>query len=373
MNWKKFFAATLAIIFFAVEVQAASTWQPERKIGLLSGLTQVTLQMSAPCVMIDADTQKQLQKIEANRNFSVDFAALKAKSIEIRGEKVALKDLQVTVGGKKYFGGIRIDKVSGALRVINIVPVEEYLRGVVPEEMPISFSKEALKAQAVAARTFTLKNTGKHKSEGYDLCSTTHCQVYEGTSSISAQTDAAIRETRGEVLYYKGAAAMTNFHTDSGGMTESGKEVWGTDMPYLQAVTEFEKQTQPWTVKVSKADFSERMGSAFGNLQKIDLSPLVIGKSASDRSASGRIKFAVLVGKNKTVKMTGAQLRSKFSLPSTLCNIKIEGGEVVFEGFGRGHGVGMSQYGAENFAKHGWNYTKILSHYYKGTELKKLY
>jgi len=373
--WKKFFAVALAIFFLSAEVSAkpVSTWQPERKIGLLSGVTQVTLQMSAPCVMIDAETQVQLQKIEANRSFSLDFASMKSKAVEIRGATVALKDLQATVGGRKYFGGVRVDKVGGTLTVINLVPVEEYLRGVVSEEMPISFNKEALKAQAVAARTFTLKNTGRHKSEGYDLCATTHCQVYEGVESAAAQTDSAVKETRGEVLYYKGSAALTTFHTDSGGMTESGKEVWGTDTPYLQPAEEFEKQTQAWTVKISRADFSDRMGSAFGTLQKIDLSPLVIGKSASDRSASGRIKFVVFVGKNKTSKMTGTQVRSKFSLPSTLCNIKLEGSEVVFEGFGRGHGVGMSQYGAENFAKHGWTYSKILLHYYKGTELKKLY
>ena len=356
-----------------ISAPKAGTWQPERKIGLLSGVTQVTLQMSEPCVMTDADTEKVLAKIQPNRSFSLDFASLKAKAVEIRGEKVQLKDLQVTVNGKKYFGGVRVNKNSGSLTVINLIPVEEYLRGVVPEEMSPSFQKEALKAQAVAARSFTLKNTGRHKSEGYDLCATTHCQAYEGVSTANAQTDAAVKETRGEILYYNGAAAMTNFHTDSGGMTESSKDVWGTDAPYLQAVEELEKQTQAWNVTLSKTDFSDRMGAAFGNLQKIDLSDLVIGKAASDRTKSGRIKFAIFVGSKKTVKMSGTDIRSKFSLPSTLCNIKIQGGEVVFEGFGRGHGVGMSQWGAEAYAKSGWTYDKILLHYYKGTEIKKLY
>lgn len=386
LKCKKFLAVALSAIFLfsvgqvdakkseeKVTTPKVSTWQPERKIGISSGITQVTLQVSEPCIMIDADTKKELQKIDANKNFTIDVASMKVSAIEIRGEKVQLKDLQSTISGKKYFGGVRINKSKGFLAVINLVPVEEYLRGVVPEEMPTSFTKEALKAQAVAARTFTLKNTGRHKDEGFDLCSTTHCQLYEGVSITSATSDLAIKETRGEVLYYKGSAAMTNFHTDSGGMTESSKEVWGTDQPYLQPVSELTKQTQAWTIKISKADFSDRMGSAFGTLQKIELSPLVIGKSAKDRSASGRIKFAIFVGKNKTSKMTSSQIRSKFSLPSTLCNIKIEGGEVVFEGYGRGHGVGMSQYGAESFAKNGWLYDKILFHYYTGTELKKLY
>ena len=391
MKLKKFFALVLTAIFFissaTVDAKSSnknsadkkstdkkvSVWQPERKIGLLSGVTQVTLQMSEPCLMVDVETNKKIKKIAANTNFSVDFTEIKTNAIEIRGEKVQLKDLQVAVNGKKYFGGVRINKNHGSLTVINLIPVEEYLRGVLPEEMSISFEKEALKAQAVAARAFTLKNTGRHKNEGYDLCSTTHCQVYEGIATAAPSTDQAVKETRGEVLYYKGSAAMTNFHTDSGGMTESVKNVWGTDAPYLQSVSELEKQTQPWTIKITKADFSSRMGAAFGNLQKIELSNLVIGKSASDRTESGRIKFAIFVGSKKNVKMTGGDIRSKFSLPSTLCNIKIQGGEVVFEGFGRGHGVGLSQYGANAFAKAGWTYDKILLHYYKGTELKKLY
>ncbi len=391
MNLKKIFVLILAATFFITnaqvdaarnrnqnrqnqnQTQQTSTWQPERKIGLLSGVTQVTLQMSAPCIMIEPESKKQIRKIQANKNFTIDFAALQYNAVEIRGENIQLKDLQVTINGKKYFGGVRINKNRGSLTVINLVPVEEYLRGVLPEEMSISFHAEALRAQAVAARSFTLKNTGRHASEGYDLCAGTHCQVYEGVANVANETDKAVRDTRGEILYFNGSAALTTFHTDSGGMTESGLNVWGTDTPYLQAATEFEKQTQPWTVRVTKSDFASRMGAAFGNLERVELSQLVIGKSATDRFNSGRIKFAIFVGSKKNARLTGAEIRSKFSLPSTLCNIKIEGGEVVFEGFGRGHGVGMSQYGANAYAKAGWNYKKILAHYYKGTELKKLY
>lgn len=380
MEGKKIFAVVFSAIFFvssmtfAAEKKIESAWQPERKIGLFGGVTQVTLQMSEPCVMIDADTKKELQKIAKNKPFTVDFAALKSASIEIRGEQVGLKDLQSTINGKKYFGGVRVNKSKGSLTVINLVPVEEYLRGVLPEEMSPSFHEEALKAQAVAARTFTLKNLDRHKDSGYDLCSTTHCQAYEGAGSVYAQTDKAIRETRGEVVYSGGGAANTTFHTDSGGMTESAEAVWGTDVSYLQPVEELEKQTNHWTVKKTKAEFAEIIGaSTFGSLKSIAMSRLVIGKSASDRSRSGRIKFALFAGTKKTVKMTGAEIRNKFSLPSTLCDIKLQNGEVIFDGYGRGHGVGMSQYGALAFAEKGWSYEKILRHYYKGTELKKLY
>ena len=368
MNRKNFFAAMLSIIFFAASftVHAAV---PEVKIGILSGVSQINLQTSEACSMIDTETKKEIQKIAKDTPFTINFPSLKNNSVEIRGGK----NLQVTINGKKYLGGIRVNKNSNSLTVINILPVEEYLRGVLPKEMSPSFSAEALKAQAVAARSFTLKNKNLHAKDGYDLCRTTHCQLYEGLAPISDVTDKAIQATSGEVLYFNGAVALTNLHTDSGGMTEANSNVWGAEIPYLQPAEELTKKTQAWTVKFSKKDFAARMGADFGDLNSVNLSNLTIGKSSSDRTNSGRVKSAVIVGSKKTVQMSGNELRRKFSLPSTLFDMKIQGEEIIFEGYGRGHGIGMSQYGAEAYAKSGWTYDKILKHYYKGTEIKKLY
>ena len=370
--FRKIFIVLMAVIF-ALPVSAEETiWQPEIRLGILSGVSQVELQLSAPCAMIDATTRQILKKFPANESFTVDVDELKNNSVEIRAENVLLKDLIVTIDGKKYFGGVRIDKRNNALVVINLAPVEEYLRGVVPEEMSPSFNTEALKAQAVAARSFTLKNRNRHQSEGYDLCPTTHCQYFGGVDSADDKTDKIILSTRGEVLLSEGQIVDTNFHTDSGGMTESVAEVWGTDSSYLQAVEELEKNTQAWTKEFSAADFSRIVGG-IGNLIEINLSPLEVGKSAPDRSTSGRVKVVQFVGSSKTLQIKGNELRSKFSLPSTLFDIKISGSKIIFSGYGRGHGVGMSQNGANAYANHGWTYEKILNHYYTGTKLKKLY
>lgn len=372
---KKFFAAIFAVIFFisASNVcSAKSKWQPEITIGLLSGVTHVNLNFSAPCVMTDAKTKKQIQKISANTNFVVDVSTLKANEIEIRGEKVSLDELQVTIDGKKYFGGVKLLKKNSSMTVINIAPVEEYLRGVLPKEMIQSWHIEALKAQAVAARTFVLKNREKHKHDGYELCATTHCQVYSGVE-IFPTTDKAVLETRGEVLYHGGRTVDAPFHADSGGMTESAANVWGGNVAHLQAIAEEDNHTQAWTVKFSVYDFSSRMGDAFGTLKNFNLSPLVIGKATADRSTSGRVKILKIVGTKKIVEMRSDEARRKFSLPSTLFDVKIENDEVIFFGYGKGHGVGLSQYGAKYYAEKGWNYDKILAHYYKGATLKKLY
>ena len=372
---KKLFAAIIAAIFFtsAGNVgESKSQWQPEIKIGILSGVNQVILQFNLPCIMTDAKTSKQIKKIPDNQAVAIKVSDVPANGVEIRAEKADLQHLHVMINGKDYFGGIKILKRGSSLTVINIAPVEEYLRGVLPKEMIQSWHIEALKAQAVAARTFVLKNREKHKHDGYELCATTHCQVYNGVETF-ATTDRAVTETRGEVLFHGGRTVDAPFHADSGGMTESAANVWGGNVAHLQAIAEEIKFTQAWTVKFSVYDFSSRMGAAFGSLQKFNLSPLTIGKSAADRSSSGRVKFAQIVGSKKTVQMKGDEMRRKFSLPSTLFNVKIVGNEVIFEGYGKGHGVGLSQYGAKFYAEKGWTYDKILAHYYHGATIKKLY
>ena len=373
MFTKIFIMIFAAMIFISPASAKETNWQPEIRIGILSGVNRVDWKVSEPCIMIDAATKKTLKKIPSGQNFSVSLSDIKNNSVEIRGERAPLHNLICTINGKKYFGGVRFDKKNNSLTVINIAAVEEYLRGVIPNEMSPSFHTEALKAQVVAARSFTLKNRNRHGSEGYDLCANNHCQFYGGVDSADSVTDKIISETRGQLVMHGDKIVDTNFHTDSGGMTESVAEVWGSAAPHLQAVEELEKHTQRWTQEFSVTDFSSRFGGNFGNLKNIKLSPLKIGKATADRSISGRVKFAQIVGSKKTLQLTGNELRSKFSLPSTLFDVKISGGKVIFEGYGRGHGVGMSQYGANAYAKSGWDYEKILKHYYSGTELKKLY
>lgn len=364
--------ALILAVASVVHAEPNKVWQPEIRVGLKSGVKQVTLKVSAPCVMINAAKGNILQKIPADENFIVDFDKFEINAIEIRPEKIPLKDLRTTIDDKQYYGGVTVNKGKDSLTVINLAPLEEYLRGVVSKEMSASFPLDALKAQAVAARTFALKNRGRHVADGYDVCDSTHCQVYIGVAKYDS-VDRAIDETRGEVLTFKEKLADTNFHTDSGGMTESVVDVWGTDLPYLVAVKETLQQVAPWVVKVPVKDFSSRFGEGFGDLKEIKLSKLTVGTSADDRTASGRVKAAQIVGTGKTVTLEGVEFRRKFSLPSTLFDITLDGEEVVFTGYGRGHGVGMSQIGAKEYAKIGWSYEKILAHYYSGVKLKKLY
>ena len=362
----------LLMIFLLMSRAEAGTWQPIIRVGLFSGVQKVSLQVSAPCIMINAAKGTVIKKISVEGGLSIDFAHMEFNSIEILPEKVPLKDLLVTIDGKKYYGGVNIIKNKNSLSVINIAPLEEYLRGVVSKEMSPSYPAEALKAQTVAARSFALKNRGRHEKDGYDLCSTTHCQVYIGVANFDS-VDRAIDDTHGEVLIHKGKIIDANFHTDSGGMTEDVGDVWGKATPYLVAVKEILQQAASWTVKVTAKDFSSRFGENFGSVKSIKLSKMTVGKATSDRTSSGRVKSAQIISTKKTLTISGTDLRRKFSLPSTLFDMTLDGDEIIFTGYGRGHGVGMSQIGARNYAGEGWAYEKILAHYYKETKLKKLY
>ena len=344
------------IIFLLMSRAEAGTWSPELRIGLMSGVKQIALQVSAPCIMINAAKGNVLQKIPAGK-FVVRFNDFDVNSVEIRPEKISLNDLRTTIGDKEYYGGLTINKSKDSLTVINLVPVEEYLRGVVSKEMSPSYPVEALKAQAIAARGFALKNRGRHVKDGFDLCATTHCQIYDGVADFKS-IDKAIDETRGEILLYKEKLIDANFHADSGGMTAAAQEVWGGNIPYLVAVKEFFAAGTPWTVKIPAKNFE------VGKINSVKI---------ASRTSSGRVKSAQIVGNKKTLTITGTELRKKFSLPSAIFNLKLEGEEIIFTGYGSGHGVGMSQRGARTYALEGWSYEKILAHYYRGTKLKKLY
>ena len=278
-----------------------------------------------------------------------------------------------TIDGKKYPGTVKLVLKNNQLVVINLTTADEYLRGVIPGEMPTSWHLEALKAQTIAARTFALKNRRRHAADGYDLCSTTHCQVYKDLDAAVESSDAAIEATFGEVLMYNGALINATFHSDSGGMTEDAAEVWGQAVPYLVSVDEFDTKTYPWSKKIAVKDFVAALGADIGTLKAIKLSALEIGRGAADRSSSGRVKFLIAVGSKGEVKITGVEMRTKFKLQSTLCDAKLNGDAVEINGYGFGHGVGMAQYGAKDYADNGVGSADIVTHYYKGATIKKAY
>ena len=371
-------------------IQAAeAAWQPEILVGLSSGQSQVRLSANVPTVLRSPDSASVLQKFKAdtaiaiamiNGTITVNGTPLKVQAVQgldlIAPDSRNLAGQVTTINGKNYRGAVRLQNRNGRLTVINRVTVEEYLRGVVPEEMPPEWNMEALKAQSVAARTFALKNRHRHVKDGYDLCAVNHCQQYGGIAAERTATNQAIAATRGEAVVYKGQPIDALFHTDSGGMTENSENVWGSSIPYLRSVTEVYPHTQAWDKNITADDLKAilaRHGKTLDSLKRITLSSLDAGKAA-DRTASGRVRSVRFDGNKGQVTVSGNDLRSWLGLRSTLFQMTLRNDVVFITGYGWGHGLGLSQWGAKAFAdvKH-MKYTDILSHYYTGTNLKKLY
>ena len=162
--------------------------------------------------------------------------------------------------GYRYRGGFEYTVSGGGLQVANVVDLEDYVKGVLPAEMPGDWDLEALKAQAVCARTFACLNAKHLSAYGFDVCSSTDCQVYYGVSTATSATDRAVEETEGECLYYDGELAEAYYHSSDGGATEDAENVWGTDIPYLQG------KEDPYEARISIPNYSWTVTSTWDEL-----------------------------------------------------------------------------------------------------------
>ena len=258
------------------------------------------------------------------------------------------------------------------------LPLEDYLCGVVAAEMPASFPEEALKAQAVAARSFTCSGASAHKHGEASVCADPGCcqawlseeaqrERWGGDYEANARrVREAVEATAGQILCYDSAPVFAAFHSSSAGATEDCGAVWNP-RPYLVSVSSpetaedvpnFVSTVRCWPTDFRdtllslrpEADFSGPLGGWIGELRRDD---------------SGRVSEAILGG----VSFSGTELRRLFSLRSTAFELALSDGLFVFTVTGFGHGVGMSQYGAKVMAEQGADYAEILAHYYTGTEL----
>ncbi len=255
--------------------------------------------------------------------------------------------------------------------------VEEYIYGTVCAEMPASFHKEALKAQAVASYTYMkwLKENADNPSEiNFDI--TDNPDIHQafitedelknrwGNSYTiySEKIKDAVKSVLYEYLTYEGETAMTVFHGISPGRTVSSAEVWGSEVPYLCSVTASGDTLSPdiiSTVDVSKEDFVK----PFSGTKAENTANILKGVKTSDEGYVNEIEY-------KNQKLSSTDLRSAYSLKSPFFKIESNKNSIVFTVYGKGHGVGMSQYSADYMARQGSSYKEILAHFYKGTELK---
>jgi len=332
----------------------------------------------------------------------------------------------VRLGDYSYRGVIELRPSGGRLTAINVLCPEEYLYGVLPVEMTHTFHINALKAQAIASRTFMAyrMNDGGHRHQGFDLCDTTHCQSYRGAGREQESTSLAVELTRGQMMFYNNTVILAVYFASCGGATDYAENVWGQPRPYLRAVRSVgEHNPSEWTRTFTMAQLTTAVNSAGGNIGT------ATGMSVSRVSPLGRVQEITVYGTSGQWRASGEATRTLFApvggslmsrnfyiagagggpavvsvtdgrgvvsggltgfnlrggvLPQTAYVFDgtalrrldaapaqvVTGSSVTINGRGWGHGVGMSQRGAIGMALLGYSYREILLHYYTGVEIR---
>ncbi len=350
---------------------------------------------------------------------------------------------------RRYRGIIEfLPKDNNTLTPVNIVDREEYLYSVVPSEMPQSWEMEALKAQALAARTYSVTQQGKHEQDGYDVCDTVHSQVYTGMVNENPRTNQAVNETKGLIITYQNEPIDAVFYSSSGGSTQNSEDAWSATVPYLRAVADpYDTTGLEWERTFTYDELTvlaKNKGKDIGNVYDVTIDnanefgrPVDMtihgdkGKvelhgegirtffSATDEGSLKSTNFIMEKdGDNKTEETTktettdimilvnGKPIAYKISDVSILSEdgeiyqmeedekmyvidssgetkeygkdviideiVVTSGDSVTFKGRGWGHGVGMSQHGANGMAKQGKNFTQIIQYYYQGVDITSI-
>lgn len=274
----------------------------------------------------------------------------------------------------KYINNINVRVKRLATNEIQIVPLEEYIVGVLAGEMPVYFELEALKAQAVASRSYVLKRLEYNKDSEYDVVDSVLNQVYLDDNYLKEawgkdyvvninKLRTAVNETIDEYLEYDGEIIDALFFSTSNGYTEDASIVFNLELPYLKSVeSKWDAQTSSVfnsQKTISLQEFYEKLGLEY----KSELSFNVLERSDTNRIIKLEINGNML---------NATDVYNKLGLRSTDFNLTQVGTNVVIDTKGYGHGVGMSQYGALGMAKEGYNYMQILEYYYSGAEIKKI-
>lgn len=290
--------------------------------------------------------------------------------------RIDVQEGELRVGPRRYPYAIEfVRNAKGNLDVINELPIEEYLQGVLPLEVSASWPAELLKAQAVASRTYALFRVIENKDELYAVVSDVKSQVYGGRKAEHGAATRAIEMTRGEVLTYQGKLFPAFFHSTCGGRTTRADLIWNVEKhPCLMGVgCRFCQNSKHyrWTGKFTAAELQTQL-KKFGLASQGGL----VSMAAVDRDASGRAQNFLVKFRSGQYKVPSVDLRTlmgSFRFKSTLIQSiePVEGG-FVFKGRGWGHGVGLCQYGAKELASLGYTYPQILEYYYPGSSITRL-
>ena len=389
------------------------------------------LGVSDRCSVVGPSTTCYTVTITKTTTILFEFDYGTRTAFGISPDITGVADPETWFRGYRYYGGFEYKRLSGDnITVINYVSIHDYVKGVLPYEMGASWPLEALKAQALCAKSYTLCNLGRHASSGFDLCNTTDCQVYHGTSLATANSDLAVDSTYGQFVLYQGQIAQTFYFSCDGGATEDAANVWGKEVPYLKGVIDpYESVDYTWSFTFSLSDLTwlvNAKGYSIGNIVDCYVSKTTAlgnvysvtfidssGRALNlTREAARSVFYSETLGNTNTsqrftitpnyegtgtpLSINGTQTVTELSgiyaingsgevgaLESDTVTVVTGSGtqnitasatsatpvSFTINGRGLGHNVGMSQWGAYAMAQMGFTYDQILQFYFTGVTI----
>ena len=358
LNW------WLSIFFWLILILPAQA--VELKVAIKKNVAQLKVGSSTSAIVRNGAGQK-----------IGELKPMAALEVQPQGNGMALEQLgsgeiiveptdngYVWIGDRWYRGRTRLVRQGQGITAINYVDIEQYLYSVVGAEAVASWPIEALKAQAVAARSYALYKRSTASNSLYDVDTTIGTQVYKGLDSEYLTTHEAVNGTNGQIMTYGGRVILAAFHSSSGGHTENVEDIWTNPLPYLRGVVDYDQQSPvfQWTKLFSPEEISTRLGTV-GRIKTM---------IPEKTTPHGRVVTMRVIGDRGTTTVTGKKLRKVLALRSTLFRVKTNGNNIQVYGRGFGHGLGLSQWGAYSLAKQGVRYQQILGHYYQKAILSRI-
>lgn len=371
-----------------------SPLSPSRAAADDAVILRVAVEIDVTRMIIGASSDASVSDLSGKRLLTLE--GRKPASVRANKNRLALRGISaqavwidpgpnqlIYINRQWYRGRMLLVAKGNRITAVNYVDLEHYLYSVLGCEMSGKWPLEALKAQAVAARTYALHKRAQAIADKqiYDLGSTAKWQVYRGVTSEAPKTRRATRETSSLVMTSGGKPILAAYHSSSGGHTEGVEHIWGgKKLSYLSAVPDYDHKAPVyrWTLRYTPTKLASALGlSRIGPISHIKI---------LDATPHGHVNSVLFTGSHGSATLSGRSIKSSLSLRSTRIRFgasttktKLPSGntvstisEIIIEGFGFGHGVGMSQFGAKSLAEHGYTFAQILAHYYRGATLSRV-
>ena len=369
--------AALALLFVVLSASVLAPAQAQAgetiRMALFQNVESVTV--ASPSGLIvrapndTVDSSGRITVAAGPSGLIVDGQPLRSDRLDVRG-----RDGELTVNGLTVGNRVIVKRQNGKLLAINELPLEDYVKGVVPSEMNPAWHLEALKVQAIATRTYALYKMRQNARKDFDVVASVKDQVYlyRGRAAAAGPAARATAETRDQVLAYRDEPILAAFSSTAAGLTEDAWNVWSVDLPYLKGVEcpfDLNSPWYQWRTDVGLAMLEQRLrdeGFPVGVIAS--LAPATFTKA-------GRVAEVRILHSGGELYVKGDDLRRVLGytvLPSTQFDFDVVGLQVQFAGRGNGHGVGLCQWGAKELAERGYSAETILRYYYPGADIRDL-